>query len=536
MSNSFTNFLGQVFDSPYQLKDYAHASRLYVEDYFRLTPKVGFMYYVIFNINPAVMLNNPIVLEFVSKNGPEVGLLVSVADLPKFKIATETINQYNRNTVVQSKLSYQPINITLHDDNNNTTTSLWKAYYNYYFADGLNTKGADTPLSFENTKYNKPGASISESTTYGLNNGQDAPFFLSIELFQLSRKQFTGFRIVNPLISDWAHDVLDQSAQNLMKNKMTINYETVIYSTGKVRVDSPAGFATIHYDSTPSPLSIFGSGNNSLLGPGGVIPGIGELFGDAGNFSIAGLVKTARGGTNLFNNIKNVIKSGLQNEGQQLLDNIARTGKLPFIPTGTTPVNLSLATLPGEARTAAQPAKINSLGQGVNNLIGGINTGIRNINESITGILNRPLFATRTSSELTAVKQDQMFQAEQVSSQLETFNTIQREIEPQLQVARAANDVEQIEAIYSKLDAAGYTDPAKLEENLVTINQNIQALDELIVQAQVAEIPTPPVNIDNTELGISPDDIYNVVSNPDLNTQPANVYTDSTGATTQYYG
>jgi len=536
MSNAFTNFLGQVFNSPYQLKDYAHASRLYVDDYFRLAPKVGFMYYVIFNINPAVMLSNSIVQEFVSKNGAEVGLLVRSADLPKFKITTETVNQYNRKTVVQTKLDYQPISLTFHDDNNNTTTSLWKAYYNYYFVDGLNTKGADVPLSFGDTKYNKPGASISESTTYGLNNGQDAPFFLSIELFQLSRKQFTGFKIVNPIISDWAHDTLDQTAQELMKNKMTVNYETVIYSTGQIKSDFPARFATIHYDTTPSPLSIFGSGNNSILGPGGVIPGIGELFGSAGNFSIAGLVKTARGGQNLFNNIKNITKAGLQNEGYQILDNIARTGKLPFIPTGTTPANLSLATLPGESRTSAAPSKINSLAQGFNNIIGGINSGIQNINQSITGVLNRQLFSTSNSSELTAAKQQQVEQAAQVSTQIETFTAIQNEVEPQLAAARAVNDTVQIEAIYSRLDEVGYTDPAKLEENLVTINQNIQILDELIVQAQIAENPVPTVAVDNVESGVSPDDVYNVVSNPDLNNQTANVYTETTGVTTQYYG
>jgi len=121
---------------------------------------------------------------------------------------------------------------------------------------------------------------------------------------------------------------------------------------------------------------------------------------------------------------------------------------------------------------------------------------------------------------------------------LKTFFTtsIQNEVEPQLAAARAVNDTVQIEAIYSRLDEVGYTDPAKLEENLVTINQNIQILDELIVQAQIAENPVPTVAVDNVESGVSPDDVYNVVSNPDLNNQTANVYTETTGVTTQYYG
>lgn len=107
--SAFTNFLGNVFTSGTNVKDYSHASRLYVEDYFKLAPKAGFLYYVVFNINRN---NNPIIQQFIQKSGPELGLLVKTADLPKFRMATETMNQYNKKTIVQSKIDYQPINFT----------------------------------------------------------------------------------------------------------------------------------------------------------------------------------------------------------------------------------------------------------------------------------------------------------------------------------------------------------------------------------------------------------------------------------------
>jgi hypothetical protein len=212
MSNSFTNFLGQVFNAGTQVKDYSHASRLYVDDFYRLAPKVGFLYYVILNINTNLKSKYPILSELESKTNKflEIGLLVKNVDLPKFKISTEVVNQYNRKTVVQTKLDYQSVGFTFHDDHNNTTTGLWKAYYNYYFADGLNKNGLDVPENFSDTKYKNIGADINESTSYGLNNRQTEPFFKSIDIFQLNRKQFTGFRLVNPLISDWTHDKLDQ--------------------------------------------------------------------------------------------------------------------------------------------------------------------------------------------------------------------------------------------------------------------------------------------------------------------------------------
>lgn len=64
-----------MFDSPTQMKDYAHASRLYVDDFYRLAPKQGFMYYVVFRINSAV---SNVTNEFLTKSDRDVGLLVKI--------------------------------------------------------------------------------------------------------------------------------------------------------------------------------------------------------------------------------------------------------------------------------------------------------------------------------------------------------------------------------------------------------------------------------------------------------------------------
>ena len=74
--------------------------------------------------------------------------------MPKFKITTDTVNQYNRKAVVQTKLTYEPITITFHDDMANATTDLWKNYYQYYYADpnvGVKAigKGSRYALAYE---------------------------------------------------------------------------------------------------------------------------------------------------------------------------------------------------------------------------------------------------------------------------------------------------------------------------------------------------------------------------------------------------
>ena len=76
MSNPFNNFLGQVIQGAGNpkgnLADFAHASRLYVDNTMALAPKNGWIFYVVFNINQAALNNfkggpnaNPGLLDFL---------------------------------------------------------------------------------------------------------------------------------------------------------------------------------------------------------------------------------------------------------------------------------------------------------------------------------------------------------------------------------------------------------------------------------------------------------------------------------------
>jgi hypothetical protein len=534
MANKFTNFLGGVINSKNQLKDYQHASRLYVDDYYRLSPKTGFLYYVVFNINRN---NNPIIQEYLAKNGREVGLLVKSTDLPKFRVTTETLNQYNRKTIVQTKIDYQPVNMIFHDDMTNVTTGLWKAYFNYYYADGKNYNGLTTPPSFGDTKYNTIGASVNESTTYGLNNGQTGPFFSSIEIYQLNRKQFTAHILINPIITAWEHDRVDQSSSAGLENKMTVGYETVLYGTGKVKSGVPTGFATFHYDSTPGPLSIFGSGNSNLFGAGGIINGANELFNSDTGGGLVGALQTVRGAKNLLGNVKNATRSSILSEAKGVL-----TGGLLRVAAGgsfKSPANLQLTTLPGEKPTTAVPKKSGgtsgaSLTTAVNDLNTKVSGAIDKIGSTIKGIL--PSSASVSgSAALAAIKEDQMLLADSINSQIATNQLIKDEMAPQIAAAKAANDVAALDAIYNNLDAMGYTDPSKLVDSLTQVNQNIADLNTKISQASATETPNNTLSIDSVPSGISQEDVYNVAANPDLNKQTGQVYVINTGSTSQYY-
>ena len=136
MSNAFTNFLGNVTDgflgnpSP-TMKDRVHASNLYVANTYARAPKLGFLYFLSFNYNQNVVRD----AAWAKTGETDVGLLAKKVDLPRFKISTDTLNQYNRKTKIQTKLDYEPINIEFHDDNSNLTSGLWRNYYKYYYTD-----------------------------------------------------------------------------------------------------------------------------------------------------------------------------------------------------------------------------------------------------------------------------------------------------------------------------------------------------------------------------------------------------------------
>ena len=89
-----------------------------------------------------------------------------------------------------------------------------------------------------------------------------------------------------------------------MSNTMQIFYETVLYGAGIVNSNDIKGFATVHYDLEPSPLSVLGRGTTSIFGPGGIVDGIGSVIADvqSGNFGIGTILR----GINTYNNAKKI--------------------------------------------------------------------------------------------------------------------------------------------------------------------------------------------------------------------------------------
>ena len=304
------------------LADYRHASKLFVADAFRLAPKAKFLYHVAFTFGP---MADKTFTGIQTHHKLEAGMLVKTVDLPKYSVAVDTRKKYNRVKHTQTSISYDPITITFHDDNMGVTTALMEAYYRYYFRDakygslpqaysklfGDGAAGDNTYMGPERNKFR-----------YGLDNEVTDPFFTNIQISQLTRKTYTTYTLVNPILEAWQHDTADASdGAGTMQNTMTVKYETVWYDRGPIEAGvngDPKGFGDpAHYDSTPSPISLAGGGG---LGLGGTIGGIIDLY----QFATTGKgfnnpLSAGLAAANLIGNIRDLSSDGLKQEGFSLL-------------------------------------------------------------------------------------------------------------------------------------------------------------------------------------------------------------------------
>lgn len=319
MANKFTRFLSGVGEGLLtpkgQQANWQHATRLFIDDTMRLAPRTRYMFYVRFELNKAA-IRAP---SFTNNHQEEVGLLVKTAELPKFNFDTVTKNQYNRKKIVYTKINYDPVNLTLHDDSAGIVNALWAIYYGYYIGDRQNPQAA-----YNENKYRTTKTPI-DNFRYGMDNDLTEPFFKSVSIYTMSRRRFLGYTLVNPRIKSWSHGQVDYSAGDFLESSMQLEYEAVRYSAGTVTYNNPKGFANLHYDFVPSPLSVAGGGVSNLAGSGGVLDGLEQIFGDIGSGatfeSFGGFLGTAIKSVNTYKNIQGLSKEGLKREAVNILSN-----------------------------------------------------------------------------------------------------------------------------------------------------------------------------------------------------------------------
>jgi hypothetical protein len=312
---SINNFLKGFQDGLPGMKDYRHASRLYIDNNHKLMPKQKFLFHVVFNTDETLFVDS-----FNNNERYELNMLVKSCELPKYNMSVEEKTQYNKKMYAATRIAYEPVNITFHDDHADTVNAFWKKYYEYHIADSVSM---NSELQASNTKDDLYDWGDKRTTNkFGMDtpNQRKRPYLKGIDIFVLHKQRFTSMSLINPVIGSFSHDNLDQAdGTGIMSNTMQILYETVIYSSGLVKeIDS---FATLHYDREPSPLTVLGGGTNSIFGPGGIVDGVGSVIRNVQSGNILGAILSA---SNTYNNAKKIKKKDVKEE----LRGIAKEGVL----------------------------------------------------------------------------------------------------------------------------------------------------------------------------------------------------------------
>ena len=300
-------------ESETHLRDARHANQIYTQNNFAFSPKTKYMYHVRFDPNDEIGNS---ATSNVFRFQKELGVLVKSADLPSFRASVENKQQYNRKKNVQTRVDYQDCRIAFHDDNTGVTRALLEEYYRYYFVDANKvTNGVDGAYGTRD-KY------FSRVPSYGLDNDKRNPFFKSITIYQLSRRNWVAYTLVNPLLTAWDHGGVDSSGSEFNENTISVAYEAVQYTSGTVSGDTPAGFAdqSVGYDVTPSPLGYL----DSAMIPGNTEKGLLPALVGLGT---SALLNKAFGNSNSLS--KNILKQVATGVIGGVVTNVLSQNKLP---------------------------------------------------------------------------------------------------------------------------------------------------------------------------------------------------------------
>ena len=112
------------------LRDYTHASKVFRTNGYQRAPRQKFLFHVFLTVNRGI----PAVDAVLTKDDvATLGLLVKTIQLPQFSMSVDTLNQYNRKRLIQTKIDYNPVTVEFHDDGGDRIRNLWYNYYAYYY-------------------------------------------------------------------------------------------------------------------------------------------------------------------------------------------------------------------------------------------------------------------------------------------------------------------------------------------------------------------------------------------------------------------
>ena len=207
-------------------------------------PKPKFLYFVRFQRESAL---NPQtgVAQADSLNDRDAGIsfLAKTVSRPSLKFETETLRQYNKKRVIQKGVDYSDVKITFYDTVDDRVLMFLINYMRWYYGDmrardrmpwvNSSIENELTPITAENGStfwagFNPPDTTRIEQYSEMEGNSR---YLSYVDIITFSANLYSGFRLINPVISSIDFDDLNNSESDPLTISITLNYEALIFPT-----------------------------------------------------------------------------------------------------------------------------------------------------------------------------------------------------------------------------------------------------------------------------------------------------------------
>ena len=145
--------------------------------------------------------------------------LVKSVDTPSFSVATETLDQYNRKRIVQTRTNYDPIAVRFHDDSDHQVAAMFANLLMFNNKDFLEK----TP-----DEWSRGILTDFAEREYGQNYKAN---FTAFHIAKINNGQVHITTLYNPVVSDFKYDSLDYADSNPLEIALTVEYEGVFFET-----------------------------------------------------------------------------------------------------------------------------------------------------------------------------------------------------------------------------------------------------------------------------------------------------------------
>lgn len=220
-----------------------------------IIPKPKFTFFVRF-VKPAELgfplnVDNIITLSNLTKlSNAKDGIVFQIKEIdrPKFDIKTETLHQYNKKRIIQTRIDYQQMTIAFHDDISDQVLRFWTDYYSYYYGDGRKFSSSNWSQDIVANSFNEGGQggwgylgrfnSKGEGTTLATSTPNRVNYLDRIEIYQFYGSEYTITSFINPKISVFDHDQNNYAEGAVGSGiRISFDYEGVIYDLERKQIN-----------------------------------------------------------------------------------------------------------------------------------------------------------------------------------------------------------------------------------------------------------------------------------------------------------